>query len=94
MQVGAGSILLPEVHVTWPHQVSLGAGCTLEHNIYFNFDGIWAPRPSIIVGDRVFIRFGFEFNVRRRVDVGADCLIASGCKVIDQIMTAFVGRFR
>ncbi|MDQ6939358.1 MAG: hypothetical protein M3119_04290, partial [Verrucomicrobiota bacterium] len=39
MQIGAGT-LLPKVHVTWPHQVSLGKNCRLEHDIYFKFDGI------------------------------------------------------
>ena len=82
MQVGAGT-LLPRCRVTWPHQVSLGAHCTLEHDVYFKYDGIWAPGPSIIVRDRVFIGFGCEFNVRRRLEIGADCLIASGCKFVD-----------
>lgn len=82
MRVGGGT-LLPRCRVTWPHQVSLGAHCTLEHDIHFKYDGIWAPGPSILVGDRVFIGFGCEFNVRRRVEIGADCLIASGCKLID-----------
>ena len=82
MQVASGT-LLPKVHVTWPHQVSLGANCILEHDIYFKYDGIWAPGPSILIRDRVFIGFGCEFNVRRRLEIGADCLIASGCKFID-----------
>lgn len=82
MQIGART-LLPKVRVTWPHQVSLGADCTFEHDIYFKYDGIWAPGPSIILGDRVFVGFGCEFNVRRRLEIGADCLIASGCKFID-----------
>ncbi len=82
MQIGPGT-LLPDLHVTWPHQVSLGENCTLEHDIYFKFDGIWAPGPSIIIHDHVFIGFGCEFNVRQRVEIGADCLIASGCKFID-----------
>ena len=82
MQIGPGT-LLPKVHVTWPHQVSLGASCTLEHDIYFKYDGIWAPGPSIVIRDRVFIGFGCEFNVRRRLEIGSDCLIASGCKFID-----------
>ena len=82
MQIGEGT-LLPSTRVTWPHQVSLGTGCTLEHDIYFKYDGIWAPGPSIIVRERVFIGFGCEFNVRRRVEIGSDCLIASGCKFID-----------
>ncbi|MGZ5020570.1 MAG: acyltransferase [Chthoniobacterales bacterium] len=82
MRIGKGT-LLPKTHVTWPHQVSLGESCRLEHDIYFKFDGIYAPGPSIIIGDRVFVGFGCEFNVRRRVEIGADCLIASGCKFID-----------
>lgn len=82
MQIGSGT-LLPSVRVTWPHQVSLGRDCILEHDIYFKFDGIYAPGPSIVVGDRVFLGFGCEFNARRRIEIGADCLIASGCKFID-----------
>ena len=82
MQIGAGT-LLPKMRVTWPHQVSLGAGCTFEHDIHFKYDGIWAPGPSIILRDRVFVGFGCEFNVRRRLEIGSDCLIASGCKFID-----------
>ena len=57
--------------------------CTLEHDIYFKYDGIWAPGASITIRDRVFIGFGCEFNVRRRLEIGPDCLIASGCKFID-----------
>ncbi|CAN5500350.1 N/A [soil metagenome] len=82
MQIGAGT-LLPPLRLTWPHQVSLGANCTLEHSVYFKFDGVWAPGPSIVIGDRVFIGCGCEFNVRRRVEIGADSLIASGCKFVD-----------
>jgi acetyltransferase-like isoleucine patch superfamily enzyme len=75
--------LLPRVRVTWPHQVSLGAECVLEHDLYFKYDGIYAPGPSIVLRDRVFVGFGCEFNVRQRVEIGEDCLIASGCKFID-----------
>ena len=82
MKIGAGT-LLPKVYATWPHQVSLGKSCVLEHDLYFKFDGIYAPGPSILIGDRVFLGFGCEFNARRRIEIGADCLIASGCKFID-----------
>ena len=82
MQIGPGT-LLPKAHVTWPHQVSLGANCTLEHDIYFKYDGIWAPGPSILIRDRVFMGFSCELNVRRRLEIGSDCLIASGCKLVD-----------
>ena len=82
MKLGRGTTL-PKIHLTWPHQVSLGAECVLEHGIYFKYDGIWAPGPSIVLHDRVFLGFGCEFNARRRIEIGADCLIASGCKFID-----------
>ncbi|MGI9087855.1 MAG: acyltransferase [Chthoniobacterales bacterium] len=82
MEIGPGT-LLPRVHVTWPHQVSLGADCSFEHDIYFKYDGVRAPGPTIFIRDRVFIGFGCEFNARRRIEIGADCLIASGCKFID-----------
>ena len=82
MQIGAGT-LLPKIYVTWPHQVSLGANCQLEHGIYFKYDGIYAPGPSIFIGDRAFVGCGCEFNVRRRLEIGADALIGSGCKFVD-----------
>ena len=82
MQIGAGT-LLPRMQVTWPHQVSLGKNVVLEHDIFFKYDGIYAPGPSIILRDNVFVGAGCEFNVRRRIEIGADCLIASGCKFID-----------
>jgi len=82
MEIGPGT-LLPKIHVTWPHQVSLGSNCQLEHDIYFKYDGIWAPGPSIFLRDRVFLGFGCQFDVRKRVEIGEDCLIASGCKFID-----------
>jgi acetyltransferase-like isoleucine patch superfamily enzyme len=82
MQIGRGT-LLPPLAVTWPHQVSLGEDCALERGIFFKYDGIYAPGPSIVVRDRVFLGAGCEFNVRQRVELGDYCLIASGCKFID-----------
>jgi acetyltransferase-like isoleucine patch superfamily enzyme len=82
MRIGAGTYL-PKIFVTWPHQVSLGRNCTLEHGTYFKFDGIWQPGPSLVIGDNVFIGTGCEFNFRRKIDIGPYCLIAAGCRFID-----------
>jgi acetyltransferase-like isoleucine patch superfamily enzyme len=82
MKIGRKT-LLPEVVVTWPHQVSLGSHCTLERGIYFKFDGAWRPGPSLVIGDNVFIGMGCEFNFRRKIDIGPFCLIAAGCRFID-----------
>lgn len=82
MRVGPGT-RLPCIHVTWPHQVSLGAGCILEHDIYFKYDGPWRPGPSIVVGDEVFIGTGCEFSIHNQIVIRKRCLIASGCRFID-----------
>lgn len=82
MKVGRFTVL-PKIFVTWPHQVTIGNRCLLEHGIHFKFDGIWKPGPSIIIGNDVIIGFGCEFNIRNRIQVGDNTLIASGCKFID-----------
>jgi acetyltransferase-like isoleucine patch superfamily enzyme len=82
MKIGAGTTV-PPLFITWPHQVSLGANCALEEQISFKFDGIRKPGPSIFIGDHVFIGSGCEFNIRLRIDVGSDSLIASGCRFVD-----------
>lgn len=74
---------LPALKITWPHKVSIGSHCILEHNIYFKFDGVWEDGKSILIGDRVFLGSNIEFNSQSKIEIGDDCLIASGCKFID-----------
>ena len=82
--------------MTWPHQVSVGVKCALEENIFFRYDGHWQQGPSIVIGDRVFVGKGCEFNIRKRIEIGSNSLIASGCKFIDHDheMTIGVGPMR
>lgn len=82
MKIGAGTAL-PQIHVTWPHQVAIGNNCILEHGIYFKYDGIWAPGPTIKIGKQVFLGSGCEFNIKKGLNIGDDSLIASGCRFID-----------
>lgn len=51
--------------------------------MHFKFDGLWREGPSIIIGDDCFIGPNCEFNIRKRITVGNDCLIASGVRFID-----------
>lgn len=74
---------LPKIYVTWPHKVSIGEGCHLEHDIYFKFDGVWQPGVAIAIDDRTFIGSNSEFNIIKEISIGKDCLIASGCRFID-----------
>ncbi|MET1054816.1 MAG: acyltransferase [Pedobacter sp.] len=82
MKVGAGTVL-PKIYVTWPHQVLIGANCLLEHQVYFKYDGIWKKGPSIVLGDKIFLGTGCEFNINHGITIGDDALIASGSRFID-----------
>ena len=81
--IGRGT-LVPRLLVTWPHQLRIGANCTLEQDIYFKFDGFWIPpKSAIVVEDGVFIGRGCEFNIRARVTIERCARLAAGCKLID-----------
>jgi len=82
MQVGPGG-RLARIYVTWPHQSKIGANCKIEHGVYFHFDGIYGPGPSIVIGDNCFIGSNCEFNITSRLEIGSDCLIASGTVIVD-----------
>lgn len=84
-------VIVPALQMTWPHQVSVGADCILEPDVYFKYDGGWQPGPTICLADRVFVGRGCEFNIRNGITVGDDCLIASGCKFIDHDHAMEVG---
>lgn len=81
--IGKGTTIPPLTMATWPHQIQLGEKCILQPGIFFNYDHYWTPGPSIIIGDRVFIGRGTEFNIQGRIEVGNDALIASGCVFVD-----------
>lgn len=81
-QIGSGTIL-PAHLVTWPHQVRFGRDCILQPDLFFNYSHFWTPGPSMLFGNRVFLGRGCEFNIRYRLEVGDDCLIASGCVFVD-----------
>jgi acetyltransferase-like isoleucine patch superfamily enzyme len=74
---------IPRSDIPWPHQIQIGAGCTLEPDIYFKFDGFWHPGPSIIIGNRVFVGRAVEFNVQGKIEIGDDSGIGSGCVLAD-----------
>ena len=82
MNIGRGTTL-PMISATWPHQVEIGNNCLLEPGTMFKYDGIWAPGPSLVIGDGTFLGSSCEFNIRRGITIGRDCLIASGCRFID-----------
>ena len=82
MEIGKGTSL-PKIYVTWPHQISIGRNCNIEHSVYFKYDGIWKDGTSINIKDNVFIGSGCEFNIRKYIEIGDNSLIASGCRFID-----------
>jgi acetyltransferase-like isoleucine patch superfamily enzyme len=82
MKIGSNTSL-PKIHVTWPHQVSIGKKCIIENGVYFKYDGIWSDGPSIIIEDEVFIGSNCEFNSNCGIKIGKFSNIASGCRFID-----------
>ncbi len=74
---------LSRISITWPHQVRVGAHCNIEDGVAFKYDGFWKPGPSIILGDRVFVGRHCEFNITERLEIGDDCLIAAGVRMVD-----------
>ena len=82
MKIGNGTYF-SKIAVTWPHQVTIGNNCSLEHNIYYHYDGIYSTGPSICIGDNVFIGNNTEFNISDKIIIGNNCLIAAGCRFID-----------
>ena len=82
-QIGQYTFVPKSVKVTWPHQVKLGNNCRLEHSIYFHYDGIYSPGPSICIGNNVFVGNNTEFNITDKISIGDNCLIAAGCSFID-----------
>jgi acetyltransferase-like isoleucine patch superfamily enzyme len=82
MQIGRNPIL-SKLYVTWPNQVAIGDNCVLEHDIHFKFVGLWKEGKAIRIGNDVFIGCNCEFNITAGIEIGDDCLIASGCRFID-----------
>jgi acetyltransferase-like isoleucine patch superfamily enzyme len=82
-RLGRNTYLPERTELNWPHQLQLGSDCVLEPDLAFKFSQSWQPGPSILLGDRVFLGRWCEFNIRERITIGNDCLIASGCKFID-----------
>lgn len=81
-RIGKTSLRHP-LHMTWPHCIRIGDGCRIERGVTLKVDGIYAPELAIDIGDRVFIGNHVEFNIKKSVVIGDDCLIASGCRFID-----------
>jgi acetyltransferase-like isoleucine patch superfamily enzyme len=76
-------MLMSKIYVTWPHQVSFKDDCILEHGTYFKYSGWWKEGPAICFGNRVFVGSFCEFNISKRIEIGDDTNIASGCRFID-----------
>ncbi|MDE1175579.1 MAG: acyltransferase [Edaphobacter sp.] len=74
---------LGRVHVTWPHRISIGNRCNLEHDVYLKVAGGYSDQLAIIIHEGCFIGWGCEFNILSRIEIGSSTLIASGAKFID-----------
>ncbi|ADF50905.1 galactoside acetyltransferase (lacA) [Zunongwangia profunda SM-A87] len=92
LKTGKGTVV-GNARFTWPHQVKIGDSSRFEHDVYFHYDGIYSDSASIIIGNNVFVGYGVEFNIRKAIHVGNNCLIASGCKFIDHDHGMAIGSY-
>jgi acetyltransferase-like isoleucine patch superfamily enzyme len=72
-----------QLFFTWPHKVSIGKNCIIEHHVFFKHDGPYSLGKSIIINDGCFIGSCTEFNINERIVIGENCLIASGVLFVD-----------
>ncbi len=77
------SASLGKILMVWPHQVKIKSRCILEDGIYFKYDGIWSPGPSIVLGNNIFVGKDVEFNIKERIDILDNSLIGANSKFID-----------
>jgi acetyltransferase-like isoleucine patch superfamily enzyme len=74
---------LGKITCDWPHRLIIGENCDIQDMVDFR---IWHPYDAnnfIKLGDKVFIGHGCEFASTRKIIIGNNCLIASGCTFID-----------
>lgn len=83
MQIGR-DVNLSRITVNWPTQVQICDGSSILTGTIFDYcHGTPRPGPNIKIGRHCYVGRGVEFNVRQRVTVGDDCLIAAGVRFID-----------
>lgn len=77
------SALVGRIRVSWPHAVAIGPDCVIHDGVAFKVDGPYSDAKRIILGRNVLVGENCEFNVQDRVVIGDGCLIAAGCRFID-----------
>lgn len=83
MQIGA-RVNLGRIRAVWPQQVRIGEDSLIQDGTIFDYcHGNWSIGPSILIGTNVYIGRGTDFNCRRSIRIGNDCLIAAGCRFVD-----------
>ena len=71
------------VDVNWPNQLALGDKSELYDGVRVVFcHGVPQPGPSLVIGRRTVVTADVLFNIRERIEVGDDCLLAT-CSLFD-----------
>ena len=81
--IGKNTFLGKGIQSYWPHKLKIGTDCMLEDGLIFKYDGIYTPGKAIFIGDHCFIGSYCEFNIKEKIEIGNNCLIASNTKFVD-----------
>lgn len=74
---------LARFELTWPSRFILGSKSIVCKGVLFKIVG-WSDGPAIVIAEDTYIGHGCEFNISCSITIGAHCMIASGCKFIDE----------
>jgi acetyltransferase-like isoleucine patch superfamily enzyme len=80
--IGTKTRIGPAVRVQRASCVRLGSRCEVEHGVYLKCVG---DRPTLEVGDFVFIGAGTEIDVAEAVVIGPHTLISPGVFITDHV---------
>ena len=80
------------IAVNWPNQLRVGDGSTLYDGVRVVYcHGEPRPGPSLVIGSRTVVTADVLFNLRDRIEIGDDCLLAT-CSFFDSNHGVEAGR--
>jgi acetyltransferase-like isoleucine patch superfamily enzyme len=69
--------------ISGPGDIELGDDVRVDGKCHFLFASRFADRPTLSVGDHVYIGHGCEFTIGRGIAIGRHCLIAAHSRLFD-----------
>lgn len=82
LHVGAKCII-GDIICDWPNKITIGDETWIENNVLLKITNPFSEENKIVIGNRVFIGSGAQFNCNTQIIINDDCLIASNTVFVD-----------